>query len=93
MADLLHPESPIQPQQLTPSLLSASGAELEAACELFDGNQLAVIVDEAEALCAGLRAAGVELGAAEDALRRLQQALAKRPAAETDADSPPSARH
>jgi hypothetical protein len=93
VADLLHPESPIQPQQLTPSLLSASGAELEAACELFDGNQLAVIVDEAEALFARLRTAGVELAAAEGALHRLQQALAQAPVAESDSDSPPSARH
>ena len=93
VADLLHPESPIQPQQLTPSLLNASGAELEAACELFDGNQLAVIVDEAEALFARLRTAGVELGAAEGALHRLQQALALAPVAESDSDSPPSAKH
>jgi hypothetical protein len=50
VADLLHPESPIRPQDLTPALLTASDAEFDAACELFDGPQLAVIVDEADAL-------------------------------------------
>jgi hypothetical protein len=50
VADLLHPETPIRPQDLTPSLLSATETELAVACELFDAPQLAVILDEAEAL-------------------------------------------
>ena len=93
MADLLHPESPIQPQQLTPTLMSASGAELEAACELFDRNQLAVIIDEAEALLARLRTAGVEFCAAEDALRRLQRARARAEAGRSAAGAPGGGMH
>jgi hypothetical protein len=74
VADILHPESPIQPQDLTPALLSADDTELAAACELFHGPQLAVIADEADALLALLSEREVEvpglLGRVE-ALRRL----------------------
>jgi hypothetical protein len=76
VADLLHPESPIQPQELTAAVLSATDAEREAAVQLFDAAQLAVIVDEAEALLARLGSAGPDLGAAERALDWLRGALA-----------------
>jgi hypothetical protein len=75
VADMLHPESPIRPQELTPSLLSASTAEADAACELFSAEQLAVIVDEADALCARLRTAGIDAGRAERMLDRLRERL------------------
>lgn len=52
VADLLHPQSPIQPEELVPALLSASETEVEAAAEIFDGDQLAVLVRDAEALLA-----------------------------------------
>lgn len=50
VADLLHPQSPIMPAELIPSLLTATEAEAEAACEVFDGDQLAMLVPQAEAL-------------------------------------------
>jgi hypothetical protein len=75
VADMLHPQSPIQPQQLTPSLLSASAAEMGAACELFSGEQLAAIIDEADALCERLHRLGIDAGHAELMRARLRQAL------------------
>ena len=76
VADLLHPETPILPQELTPSLLSASDAELAAACELFDATQLAVLLDEAEALAERLAESGVLVGGLEGRLHRLRDAAA-----------------
>jgi hypothetical protein len=77
VADLLQPESPIQPQELTPALLSATPAEIDAACEVFDATQLAVIVDEASALRARLANVGLDLAVVEGALSRLDAALAR----------------
>ncbi len=76
VADLLHPESPILPQDLTPSLLTADDAEFAAACELFDGPQLAVIVDEADALERRLVARGAAVGNLAPRLAYLRQAVA-----------------
>jgi hypothetical protein len=75
VADLLHPDSPILPQELTPSLLSATPTELDAACEIFDANQLAVIVDEAAALRARLANTDLDLSNVDLALNRLRAAL------------------
>jgi len=75
VADLLHPESPILPQELTPALLSATPAELDAACEIFDANQLAVIIDEATALRTRLADADQGLSNVDLALDRLRAAL------------------
>lgn len=52
VADLLCPETPIPPEDLVPSLLSASAEELEAALELFDGAALREIFVAGEALLA-----------------------------------------
>jgi hypothetical protein len=76
VADLLHPESPILPQELTPSLLSASDAEFAAACGLFAAPQLAVIVDEADALTARLAALGVDLSHVAGRIEHLRRATA-----------------
>ncbi|MBK1633426.1 hypothetical protein CKO31_22285 [Thiohalocapsa halophila] len=76
VADLLHPESPIRPQDLTPSLLSADDPEFAAACEVFDGPQLAVIVDEAEALHRRLSERGADVGDLRPRLEHLRQVLA-----------------
>jgi hypothetical protein len=75
--DLLHRESTIQPSELTPTLLSATPAEIDAACEIFDAAQLAVIVDEAAALRARLADVGVDLVLIDPAWERLTQALAR----------------
>ncbi|MCG6941784.1 MAG: hypothetical protein LJE69_11115 [Thiohalocapsa sp.] len=76
VADLLHPETPILPQELTPSLLSATDSELAAACELFDGQQLAVIRDEAEALAQRLAESSVVVDGLDRRLDHLRRAEA-----------------
>lgn len=68
VADLLHGDSCIAPEELAPALLASSDAEVEAACELFDGPQLAQLVRDGEALLAGLAEQGIEI---EDATNRL----------------------
>jgi hypothetical protein len=75
VADLLHPQSPILPQELTPALLSATPAEIDAAREIFDANQLAVIIDEAGALRGRLAHTGLDLSIIDQALDRLRTAL------------------
>jgi hypothetical protein len=74
VADLLHPDSPIAPQALTPSLLAASDAEFAAACGLFAGPQLVVIVDEADALTARLAGLGVDISHLAGRIDQLRQA-------------------
>jgi hypothetical protein len=76
VADLLHPQSPIRPQDLTPALLSATDAELAAACELFDGPQLAVIVDEADALERRLVERGAAVAGLSPRLEHLRRLVA-----------------
>lgn len=64
VADLLHGQSCIAPEELAPSLLTASDAEVEAACELFDGPQLATLVHQGERLLERLTEHGVGAPAA-----------------------------
>ena len=79
VADLLHPDSSIAPQELTPSLLSATDAEFAAACELFAGPQLAVIIDEADALAARLGGLGIDLGPLPGRIDQLRRAAGAHP--------------
>lgn len=48
VADLLHPESTIRPDDLTPSLLSSEPQALAAALELFDRDQLSELYASAQ---------------------------------------------
>ncbi|MBK1706745.1 hypothetical protein [Halochromatium glycolicum] len=75
VADLLHGDSCIGPEELAPALLSSSDAEVEAACELFDGPQLAVLVDRSESLLDELADHGVETETAANRLALLRQRL------------------
>jgi hypothetical protein len=75
VADLLHGDSCIAPEEVAPALLSASDAEVEAACELFDGAQLALLVERGEALIAALDAHGLESAAAANRLALLRQRM------------------
>ncbi len=77
VADILHPDSPILPQELAPSLLSASDEELAAACELFGPAQLAALADEAEALAARLERLGVEVTGLASRVVELRQLAAE----------------
>ena len=54
VVDILHPQSPIGPDELVPTLLSAGEQELEAAMEIFDADQLALLVSRGGDLLAGL---------------------------------------
>jgi hypothetical protein len=64
VADLLHPQTPISPEELLPSLLTATPAELAAALELFDPDQVRELAAQGQALLARLRAQGVDTRAA-----------------------------
>jgi hypothetical protein len=61
VVDLLHPESLIAPEELAATVLSASDAEFDAVPELFDGPELALLAEQAEACLAGLGDAGLDL--------------------------------
>jgi hypothetical protein len=58
VADLLRPDSAIEPDELVPTLLSESEDALHAALTLFDQEQLALIQSRARALAEQLRSAG-----------------------------------
>lgn len=47
VADLLDPESPIRPEELAPTLLSASTDELAAVLSIFDDAQTALLYNDA----------------------------------------------
>jgi hypothetical protein len=68
VADLLHPQTPITPEDLLPSLLTATPSELAAALEIFDPEQVQALVAQGEALLAGLEAVGVDTRAARGRL-------------------------
>jgi hypothetical protein len=50
VADLLHPETLIAPDQLVPTLLSSPTEQVKAVMVVFDPEQLSMIANEAEAL-------------------------------------------
>jgi hypothetical protein len=50
VADLLHPETLIAPDQLVPTLLSSPTEQVKAVMVVFDPEQLSMIAKEAEAL-------------------------------------------
>ena len=52
VADLLHPETLIAPDQLVPTLLSSPTEQVKAVMVIFDPEQLAMISQEAQALLA-----------------------------------------
>ena len=54
VADLLDPESPIEEEDLVPTLLSASSRELSAALSLFDREQLTLLYSRGEELLGDL---------------------------------------
>lgn len=87
VADILHPESPIGPDELVPSLLTASTEELEAALELFDADQLALIVAQGRDLLDGLERDQVNTAIPRQRLALLGKGLSPRTDPPTDAES------
>jgi hypothetical protein len=73
VADLLHPESPIGPDQLAPSVLSASLDEVASVLRILDAVQCTELADQAIRLLEDRAAHGVDVAAAR---RRLDVILA-----------------
>lgn len=75
VADILHPESPIGPDELVPTLLSAGQEELEVALEIFDVDQLALLVPQGRALLDGLQREQVDTAIPRQRLALLMAVL------------------
>jgi hypothetical protein len=80
VADLLHPESPIAPADLAPSLLSAAAEELEAALELFELTQVEALAQESARLIERLEVDGLTLPVPRQRLAQLLMRLGSEPA-------------
>jgi hypothetical protein len=79
VADILHPEGPIRPDELAPAILCATEQEAAAAAQLFDAEQLALIIEQGGEIVGGLQAEGVDVG---EPRRRLALLEARRREAE-----------
>ncbi|WPL17951.1 hypothetical protein Thiowin_02994 [Thiorhodovibrio winogradskyi] len=75
IADLLDPDSPIRAHELLPTLLSSPASEVKAAVELFDAEQLALLIDQGGALISQLHAHGVRSAMAEEGLGLIRERL------------------
>ncbi|SEA94443.1 hypothetical protein SAMN05660964_02907 [Thiothrix caldifontis] len=72
VADLLHPESPIHPDELVPTLLSADKDELQLALQMFDEVQLLAILSQGAALLEQLQGEGVNVSLPQEKLAFIQ---------------------
>jgi hypothetical protein len=75
VADLLRPDTPIESDELVPSLLLAADDELEAVMWVFEPEQLRQICDEAEALLQQRQTEGFALPEAWERLRFMREHL------------------
>jgi hypothetical protein len=73
-ADILHPQSPIGPAELTPSVLSATPGEVDAVLEIFDAAQLMELLEGGRDVVRRLEATAVDT---TDARQRLAQVEAR----------------
>lgn len=74
VADLLHPDSPISPDELAPSLLSASAESLAAALQLFISAEITALATDARSLLLRLRQEGYDLPQAWERLAQIEAA-------------------
>jgi hypothetical protein len=72
VADILHPESPIVPDELAPAVLSATPAEVEAVTEIFDAAQIGVLQEKGRRLVEQLASRDIDASAAAARLDQLQ---------------------
>ena len=79
VADLLAPDSLVEADELVPTLLSESEPALEAALQLFDGEQLARLCVDARVLLL-TRDPDRQLAQAWERLARMESELGARPA-------------
>jgi hypothetical protein len=75
VADMLLPDSPIESDELIPTLLLAESEELEAVMWMFEPEQLQQICNDAEALLKQRRDEGFELETAWEKLKLMQEHL------------------
>ncbi len=75
IAHLLHPSSPIKPEELVPTLLSEDEASLRAAMSLLDLEKQKILCDEARALLTYLKLKGNLLDNAWERLAMMEQPL------------------
>jgi hypothetical protein len=75
VADILHPQSPIGPGDLVPTLLSADDRELDVALEVFSPEQLALLVAQGGDLLDRLESERVDTDRARRRLARMEQQL------------------
>ena len=72
VADLLNPASPIDPDELVPTLLSAAQHELPLALQMFDEVQLLAVLNQGAALLEQLQAEGVNVSTPQEKLGFIQ---------------------
>ncbi|MBK5970640.1 MULTISPECIES: hypothetical protein [Thiorhodovibrio] len=75
VADLLDPEGPVSAHELLPTLLSSPADEVAAAVEIFDAEQLAVLVNQGEDLLTQLRGHGLRATTAQQRLGLIRERL------------------
>ena len=75
IADLMLENSPILENELTPTLLNEDAEDLQAALQLFNAEQLNLIVKDAQSLLENLRKEGHEIPHAWERLQQIKQAL------------------
>lgn len=74
VADLLHPESPITPEELAPTLMCEGENALRAALTLFDAAQREDLRKQARRMLVQLKAEGLDLSECRAALAVLDEA-------------------
>lgn len=72
VADLLNPTSPIQPDELVPTLLCSPKEELSLALQMFDAMQLPAILNQGASLLEQLQSQGIDVKAAQERLAFIQ---------------------
>ncbi|MFN2308319.1 MAG: hypothetical protein ABR553_01080 [Gammaproteobacteria bacterium] len=77
VADLIRPDSPIEPDELLPALLSETEPALAAALELFDSDQLTLMCRDARTRVDALLPETPILGPATARLHQMEQHLAR----------------
>ncbi|MDY6979808.1 MAG: hypothetical protein SV201_08010 [Pseudomonadota bacterium] len=76
VADIILPDSPIEQNELVPSLLSESEQAVHTALQLFDAEQLSTIYQEARSLLENTQQQGHSLPEARQRLQQIETALA-----------------
>lgn len=76
IADLIRPDSPIEADELVPTLLSESESAVSAALELFDADQLTLMCQDARTRLADLPPDAPALETARARLRLMERRLA-----------------